>query len=103
MSIKYVGAKYPLFAKEEYAEASSIGVTAPAPRVNEITGSNSDSMQILLAVLDSFSQPSSEASCAKTVLTDFLVASSSETIPEVSRSLIDLLYSDLSTHGLKIN
>ena len=57
-----MGARYPLFAKEEYAEASSIGVTAPAPRVNEMTGSNSESMPILLAVLDSFSPPSSDAS-----------------------------------------
>ena len=60
-STKYGGASFPFVAKDEYADANSIGVTAPAPRVKEITGSNSDSMPILLAVLASFSPPISEA------------------------------------------
>ena len=92
----------PFVAKDEYADANSIGVTAPAPRVRDITGASSDSMPILFAVFESLSPPISEATCAKTVFIDLLVASSKETIPEVSRSLIDLLYSDLSTQGLKI-
>ena len=47
--------------KEEYAEASSIGVTAPAPKVREITGARSDSIPILFAVVESLSPPISEA------------------------------------------
>ena len=73
-----------------------MGVTAPAPRVKEITGSSSESIPILFAVLASFSPPISDANCANTVLMDLLVASSSDTIPDVSSSFIDLLYSDLS-------
>ena len=61
-----------------------------------MTGSRSESIPILLAVLANFSPPISDANCANTVLIDLLVASSRETIPEVSRSFIDLLYSDLS-------
>ena len=49
-SIRYGGANLPFVAKDEYAEANSTGVTAPAPRVKEITGSNSDSIPILFAV-----------------------------------------------------
>ena len=36
------------------------------------------------------------------MLIDLLVASSRDTIPDVSSNFIDLLYSDLSWHGLKI-
>ena len=90
------------FLDEEYAEANSIGVTAPAPSVSEITGSSSDSIPILLAVVESLSPPISEANCAKTVFIDLLVASSKEIIPDVLSSLIDLLYSDLSWQGLNI-
>ena len=95
-SIKYVGAKIPFVAKEEYAEAISIGVAAPAPKVREITGSNSELIPILCAVEANFSPPSSDASCANTVFIDLLVASSKDTIPDVSSNLIDLLYSALS-------
>ena len=61
-SIKYVGAKTPFVANEEYAEAISIGVAAPAPKVNEITGSNDELIPILFAVVANFSPPSSDAS-----------------------------------------
>ena len=47
-----------------------MGVTAPAPRVKEITGSSSESIPILFAVLASFSPPISDANWAKTVLID---------------------------------
>ena len=101
-SIKYVGAKTPFVANDEYAEAISIGVAAPAPKVKEITGSNAELIPILFAVEANFSPPSSDASCANTVFIDLLVASSKDTIPDVSNSFIDLLYSALSWQGLKI-
>ena len=61
LSIKYVGASTPFVAKEEYADAISIGVTAPAPKVKDITGSISDTIPILFAVFANFCPPISEA------------------------------------------
>ena len=64
--------------------------------MRDITGSSSELIPILLAVEANFSPPSSDATCANTVFIDRLVASSKETIPDVSNSFIDLLYSALS-------
>ena len=66
--------RHPRAASVAYASVISSGVTAWVPSVIEHTGSSGDRIPIRVAVCLIASGVTADATCAKTVLTEYVVA-----------------------------